>query len=72
MKHPGRLPLHLQYRFETPGVYEVRYTRKAGQFGPRSADTLFRSSAPPGPGWKFNLPLLPLTSEPFHRTRLTS
>jgi hypothetical protein len=44
MKYPGRLPLHLQYRFETPGVYEVRYTRKADQYGPRSADALFRSA----------------------------
>jgi hypothetical protein len=44
MKHPGRLPLHLQYRFETPGVYEVRYTRKADQFGPRRDETLFRSA----------------------------
>jgi hypothetical protein len=26
--HQGRLPLHLQYRFEKPGVYEMRYTRK--------------------------------------------
>ena|GEM_PF-780901 len=44
MKHPGRLPLHLQYRFETPGDYEVRYTRKVEQFGPRSAEVLFRSA----------------------------
>src|SRR6266508_2877002 len=44
MKHPGRLPLHLQYRFETPGVYEVCYARKADQFGPRSAEILFRSA----------------------------
>jgi hypothetical protein len=26
--HTGRLPLHLQYRFHEPGVYEVRYTRR--------------------------------------------
>ncbi|MCI0388714.1 MAG: hypothetical protein MOB07_08105 [Acidobacteria bacterium] len=44
MKHPGRLPLHLQYRFETPGAYEVRYTRKADQFGPRSVEALYRSA----------------------------
>ena len=44
MKHTGRLPLHLQYRFETPGVYEVRYTRKADQFGPRSTEALYRSA----------------------------
>ncbi len=25
--HPGRLPLHLRYKFENPGLYEVRYTR---------------------------------------------
>ena len=44
MKHPGRLPIHLQYRFETPGAYEVRYARKADQYGPRRAEALFRSA----------------------------
>jgi hypothetical protein len=47
MKHPGRLPLHLQYRFETPGIYEVRYKRKADEFGPRRDETLFRSAWTP-------------------------
>src|SRR5262249_2795249 len=47
IKHPGRLPLHLQYRFETPGIYEVRYTRKADEFGPRRDETLFRSAWTP-------------------------
>ncbi|MGD0871653.1 MAG: hypothetical protein ABSB88_19035 [Bryobacteraceae bacterium] len=31
MQHKNRLPLHLQYRFRQPGVYEVRYTRRQGQ-----------------------------------------
>jgi hypothetical protein len=43
MNHLGRLPLHLQYRFETPGVYEVRYTLKRSQFGARAAETVYRS-----------------------------
>ena len=31
--HSGRLPLHLQYRFDAPGVYEVRYARLRSIFG---------------------------------------
>ena len=36
--HNGRIPLHLQYRFDSPGTYEVRYTIE--RFG---GDVLFRS-----------------------------
>lgn len=28
--HLGRVPLHLQYRFDRPGIYEVRYTLRHG------------------------------------------
>jgi hypothetical protein len=38
--HQGRLPLHLQYHFEKPGVYEVRYTRVRTIFNP---EVRFRS-----------------------------
>src|SRR5579863_576527 len=27
-QYSGRIPIHLQYRFDHPGVYEVRYTRR--------------------------------------------
>jgi hypothetical protein len=42
--HQGRLPLHLQYRFEKPGVYEVRYTRRRIIYSP---DVLLRSEWTP-------------------------
>ena len=29
-RHIGRIPVHLQYRFDQPGVYEIRYTVREG------------------------------------------
>jgi len=44
--HPGRLPLHLLYRFDAPGVYEVRYTLRTRPTGmgisPPAGDPEFR------------------------------
>ena len=31
--HPNALPVHLQYRFSEPGVYEIRYTQISLPFG---------------------------------------
>jgi hypothetical protein len=42
-QHTGRLPVHLQYRFEKPGTYEVRYTLRSGIFGPGDRQVLFQS-----------------------------
>lgn len=41
--HDGRFPLHLQYRFDAPGAYEVRYTLRSGGFVPQPNDILARS-----------------------------
>jgi hypothetical protein len=42
-RHSGRLPLHLQYRFEKPGIYEVRYRLKKSDFGPVPAEMALES-----------------------------
>jgi hypothetical protein len=47
MKHPGRLPLHLQYALETPGTYEVRYLRKSPEFGSMPGQVQFQSAWTP-------------------------
>jgi hypothetical protein len=36
--HLGRIPLHLQYRFDRPGMYEVRYTLRNGWCPEEPAD----------------------------------
>lgn len=42
--HKNRLPLHLQYRFDHPGVYEVRYTLRRGLPGIRGSEPVFQSA----------------------------
>ena len=44
MQHKNRLPLHLQYRFDKPGVYEVRYTRRRGLPGMRDSQAIFQTA----------------------------
>ena len=44
-RHTGRIPLHLRYRFEQAGVYEVRYSFR-NDF-PRTAEPLFISEWTP-------------------------
>jgi hypothetical protein len=44
MQHKNRLPLHLQYQFDKPGVYEVRYTRRHGLPDTRDAQTIFQTA----------------------------
>jgi hypothetical protein len=43
-QHAGRLPIHLQYRFEKAGVYEMRYTLKKFSFGSTSFEVALQSS----------------------------
>ena len=44
MQHKNRLPLHLQYRFDKPGVYEVQYTRRRGLPGMRDSQPIFQTA----------------------------
>jgi hypothetical protein len=44
--HPARLPLHLRYRFDQPGVYEVRYTEKLEQFAFTRGPTVWTEWTP--------------------------
>lgn len=44
MQHKNRLPLHLQYRFDKPGLYEVRYTRHRGLPGTHDSQPIFQTA----------------------------
>jgi hypothetical protein len=57
MQHKNRLPLHLQYRFDSPGPYEVRYTRRRGLPDAPDSQPIFQTAwtrieiqPPPPPG----------------------
>jgi len=43
----GRLPLHLLYRFDMPGVYEVRYTARDRAIGPATSQIRAQSDWTP-------------------------
>ncbi|MEP7366391.1 MAG: hypothetical protein ABI972_24300 [Acidobacteriota bacterium] len=45
--HLGRLPLHVQYRLDQPGEYEVRYTQTGDYALPHAVAILFRSAWTP-------------------------
>lgn len=45
--HLGRLPLHVQFRLDQPGSYELRYTLTDGNYPPNGPTILFRSAWTP-------------------------
>jgi hypothetical protein len=43
-RYKNRLPVHLQYRFDKSGVYEVRYTRRRDPLGMSDSQPLFQTA----------------------------
>jgi hypothetical protein len=43
-RYKNRLPVHLQYRFDKTGVYEVRYTRRRGLLPMSDSQPLFQTA----------------------------